>query len=183
MSSQQKDHVNIQLDKQERSDLLLSVFKDDFRTIAFLAPVLLAAEIVLFILPDKLFSYSKVILPFIFCSMVLLPLVFLVRRMLHKLHPLIINSVQAVYALSVLLLGVFLSLESMGIVDFVHMFLMAMVAVATFLSFVAITRTVLFLSSYVIFALYLPQYQPDPDLRFVVLANVFIFGSLCWLLG
>lgn len=177
------DLAHIPMDRQMKSRMMISFYHENFRRIAVLAPVLLAAEIILYVMPGRLFDYHAVILPFLLANVILIPAVLLVKRNLNRLNPLVIRIVQMTYALSVLLLGVFLSLESMGIVDFVHMMLMAMIAVATFLTFTLLCRTILFSAAFMVFVFFLPQYQPDPDIRFVVTANVFVFGLLCWLLS
>jgi diguanylate cyclase len=172
-----------QLSPQEKQTLRHEISHENFNKIAILAPVLFVIELVLLITPDQLFEYSRVILPFVLMNIFLIPMIFLVKSKLDTLPPLIPWVVQILYAFSFLFLGSFLSLESMGIADFIHMYLMAIIGVSVFMSFSGWIRSILFSVSYGAYFLLLPHYQPNPEIRFVVLANILIFNILAWIIG
>lgn len=175
--------ITVRIPKEYRDEFIKFQTKQNYTRISGASIVLFLIELILYIMPDRLFAFSRAIEPFLLSNLLLIPAVWIVYKNYSKVNILLSKIVQSLFAMSILMLGVFLVLEAQKETDLVHMYLMTVVDAVYFISMMTINRTVVLGLAYLIFILYLPVYQPDPDAIFVIGVNTFVFNLFAWLLG
>ncbi len=142
----------------------------------FIALILLAFE-------DSLFNIGPVLFAFLIASLLQIPLFFVTFRYRLKIKRSLIQAQTLVYLVSVIYLGVQLSLRLHALTDVVPVFLMVNLAIAALLYLDVQTSTLVFLFAAVLFTLLLPSFQNDATFVFITRVTVLVFISMLWFLN
>ena len=156
-----------------------NVLKDNFIKIRLLAPLLLFAEILIYLFEDMFFGIGTTLLIFIIISIVLIPLIWLVSIRFEKMKTAAIKAVQFGYLAAVMFLGIGLTLETSE-ADMVHMFFLVVFGIMFVISMLPRESFVFLLLSYLSFALLFPFYQENQTIVLITLINSFIFMAVVW---
>lgn len=142
----------------------------------FIALLLLAFE-------DSFFNIGPILFAFLIASLLQIPLLFVTFRYRLKIKRSLIQAQTLLYLVSVILLGIQLSLRLHAQTDLVPVFLMVNLAIAAILYLDVQTSTLVFTFAAVLFTLLLPSFQSDATVVFITRVNALVFIFMAWLLN
>ena len=142
----------------------------------FIALLLLAFE-------DSFFNIGPILFAFLIASLLQIPLLFVTFRYRLKIKRSLIQAQTLLYLVSVILLGIQLSLRLHAQTDLVPVFLMVNLAIAAILYLDVQTSTLVFTFAAVLFTLLLPAFQSDATVVFITRVNALVFIFMAWLLN
>jgi len=157
-----------------------TVLRDNFIKIRLLAPLLLLAEILIYLFEDLFFGIGTSLLIFIVTSIILIPLLWLISLRFEKIKTAVIKSVQFVYLANVMILGIGLTLETTAESDMVHMFFLVIFGVMFVIAMRPQESFIFLLLSYLSFALLFPFFQENQTIVMITLINSFLFMAVAW---
>lgn len=178
LSKSLKNDVPSELKKDFNDELL----RKNYNKMSLVCVVFFLVELVIFILPERLFEYKIVILHILIVNVVSIPIIFYISHNFDKVNKFIALIIQDLYLFSLLILAMFMALKSQNTADFVHMYIMAKIAIASFIYLKYLNSLILFGTALFIFSFLLPYYQTNPDTAFIILANTVLFTILAFLL-
>lgn len=169
--------------KEQKKTFRKETLKSNYRNILMASIALFLMEIQLYFMPERLFGYKPVILFFICANFLFIPSIWYIKKNIKSINDTAAALVLYLYLYLVLFLGIFLVLESQNKADFVHMYIMAAIGISAFIYLTMLECAAVIGSSFVIFSILLPNYQNNPDVRFVILINCMFFLVLSFLLA
>ena len=159
------------------------LLEDNFFRLSIVSIFMFVIETILFFLQEYLFHTGFIMLVFLLCSLVLIPLIFYIRKHAARVSYVFAHFVLFAYALAALLLGASLALFVLREADVTHVYLMMVLGVALFFYIRPIPLGVLLLTVYVAFALALPSFGASGNALITMRINAFIFNLFAWALG
>jgi diguanylate cyclase (GGDEF)-like protein len=157
-----------------------TVLKDNFVKLRLLAPLLLLAEIIIYLFEDLFFGIGTTLLIFIVASIILTPLIWLISMRFEKMKTAIIKVIQFIYLTSLMILGIGLTLETTAAADMVHMFFLVIFGVMFVIAMRPQESFIFLLLSYLTFALLFPYFQENRTIVMITLINACIFMAVAW---
>ena len=159
------------------------LLEDNFFRLSIVSVCMFIIETILFFLQEYLFRTGVIMLAFLLCSLVLIPLIFYVRKHAAKVSFVFAHFVLFAYALALLLLGASLALFVLREADVTHVYLMIVLGIALLLYIRPIPLGVLLFTVYVGFALALPYFGASGNTLITMRINAFIFNLFAWSLA
>ncbi len=168
---------------EHMQDFKQELLEDNFLRLSVVSVVLFAIECALYFLQEQLFQTGYIILGFLTANVVLVPLIFYVRKYIKTIRHSFALAVMYAYATLTLLLGAVLSLCVLHKLDATHVYMMMVLGSALILSIRPIPLAVMYAAVYAGFALALPSFGSSSDSLFTIRVNAFVFNLLAWILG
>lgn len=168
---------------ESKSEFERDVLINNFHGLFLVSTILLVVEIFLYILKDKLYGTGNAILVFILTSVILIPIIWIVRKKIDTVPIMIPRTIQFIYCYTVLLFTGALFLITQSQIDLSYVYVTSILAISFFLSVNGHARLLLLLLSYIPMVVLLPHFQPDSQIVFVIIVNMFIINSIAWVLG
>lgn len=166
--------------KQEFKNELV---RSNYSKISIMAVVFYIMEFLLYILPSEYYNFNTEISHFLVVNILLIPTIWYINKNIKTVNILFAKVIQNIYALTVLLLGMFMALKYQKEVDFVHVYLMAVMGVVCFIYFTFWNRVVIFGFILALFIILLPYYQDDNGIVMIIFANAVVFNILAFFLS
>ena len=153
---------------------------------AVIASILLISEVVLLHFYPALlarFNVYWVVYYFVLVHLALAPALWFVHVRFdgHKFW--VINIIQHLYTILVLVFCALLALFAQTKIDFVHVYLMAVLGASALLYTMPIEQGIQFALVYLWFAILLPWFKPDFPAVLLIRLNTLIFNLVAWMLG
>ncbi|MFW5780843.1 MAG: GGDEF domain-containing protein [Bacillota bacterium] len=171
------------LTQSQNNKFRREITRENYNRMVYLSIIVFVLEFIIVLLPTRLFNYDKIIIYFLISNIILIPLIIFIKNKFDKININVAYIVQYAYIVSLMYLGIALALKAQTKADFVHMYLMAVVGVASFFHLGFIQRTVIILSGQAAFSALIPFYQPDTAAVFVLIANTIFFNIIAWLIS
>lgn len=173
----------LNIPKEVKKDFNKELVRSNYEKLAVVSIVFFAMELIMYIFPEGAYSFSDVIFYFLISNIFLIPIIILMHIFFSKINIVLAHIMQNIYALSILLFGIFMSLKYQNRIDFVHIYLMAVMCIVCFIYLSLWNRLILFGLVYILFIILLPYYQPDWDLARITGINALIFNVLAFFLA
>ncbi len=159
------------------------VLKNNFNGLFSASAILLVFEVFLYTIEDKLYGTGNVILAFIIASIFLVPTIGIIRKKSDTIPIVISKTIQFIYCNVILYFSIALFLISQSQIDLFYIYVSVVFGISFFISMNAFDRTLILLPALIVIYLFLPHFQQDPEITFVVVINMAIINSLAWALG
>jgi len=161
------------------------LFENSFRA-AIVASILLVFETILLLFSRNLlarFNVDRLVYYFVVVNLIVVPALWFVHLRFDQLSFRIIKSSQHFYTMLVLVFCTLLALFAQNKIDFVHVYLMAVLGVSAIIYTMPLEMGLQLAVVYVIFAGLLPSFQPDYPAVQIMRINTLIFNLVAWMLG
>lgn len=179
------ERVKVNIPYELKQDFKYEMIRSNFSKMAVMSIVIFIMEFMIFLIPSRLFDYSSVIFCFIIANIFLIPAIWYIKIKIkiNAANIMFATIIQYLYVFAVMFLGVFLALKSQDKVDFIHMYLMAVMGIASFIYLPSWNRSAIFIFVYLAFVFLLPYYQQDSEVVFVIAVNSLVFNIVSWFLA
>ena len=158
--------------------------QENFRILSFMSCIIFVLELLVFFIPSSVFDYRRIILYFLCSSIVLIPFIIVIHKTITTIYTkkILIAAylVQYLYIASLMYLGIALAVGSQGYIDYVHMYVIVIASVMSFITFNFIERTIILSLSYLCFVVLLYAYQPNRDVLSILIINTFVTNVIAW---
>ncbi len=175
-----KRKVLIDIPGELLSDFQQDVLEDNFSRLSVIAVVVFIIEVPL-MLTDEHEIHRHIMFCFLMTSLVLIPLIFYIKKNIKRMHQVFVLAVMYAYSLSALLFGAAMALGVMPEMDATHFYMMAVLAIALFLYFRPIPLAILYAAAYALFACLLPYAGAQPESLTTIRVNALMFNLFAWL--
>lgn len=175
--------INYKIPNDSKHDFEREALKNNFQGLVLVSILLFVLEVYLYIMKDKLYGTGNAVLMFILASIVLIPIIWIISKKIDSIPTVIPKSVQFVYCALVLLFTGALFLITQSQIDLSYVYVSSILAISFFLSVNGLERMLLLLSAYIPMIILLPHFQPDSQIIFVIVVNMFIINVIAWVLG
>lgn len=174
--------IKIKIPLGLKKDFDNELLRKNYGKLSLTSVVLFILELIVYVMPQRLFEYKTIVLHILIINIVLIPVIFLIKINFDKVNKLLALIVQDVYLYTILILAMFMALKSQGAVDFVHMYLMAVMSIASFIYIKYLNALLLFGSVFALFMFLLPYYQTNRDIVFLIITNSLVFIVLSFIM-
>jgi diguanylate cyclase (GGDEF)-like protein len=175
--------IYIRVPDEIKSDYKRELLEDNFFRLSIVSVFMFIIEIILYFLQEYLFRTGFIMLVFLLCCLVLIPLIFYVRKHAATVSHVFAHFIMLAYAITALLFGASLALFVLREADVTHVYLMIALGVALFFYIRPLPLGVLLFTVYVAFALALPYFGASDNTLITMRINAFIFNLFAWALG
>jgi len=157
------------------------ILKDNLHKIFIASCFGYVIEWILFFLSDRFCNTGNMILAFLIASTVLIPLLWYAKRNAVHFPLLCAKIIQYAYVLAALLYSVSIVLLADGQNDFTYLYLSIVFCVTSFVFMMPVESAILLLSVYLVYIVFLPNFQTDPSIVFVTSTNVLALNLFAWI--
>ena len=161
-------------------DFERTVLKENFIKLRIASPLLLLAEIFIYIFRELFFNVGPAVLAFIFLSIIIVPFIWLISLRFEQVATNWIKLVQYIYSAGVIALGIALTMAATPESDMVHMYFVVIFGVMFVVSMRPQESFILLFMSYLTFSVMLPFYQANKNIVAVTHVNAFLFTAVAW---
>ncbi|WHH60212.1 GGDEF domain-containing protein [Petroclostridium sp. X23] len=173
--------IRTKIPKQYKNEFERQLIKDNFSRLAIFTVLLFFTECIVYFILETPCHSENAISPFLISNIVLIPIIMFVNTKINTINIYLAKAVQYIYAIAVLLLGMFLALMTQGEIDLIHMYLMAVFGITLMINMMPIESCILIFSAYLGFSFLLPYYQENQEIVFIIRQNTLIFNIFTWL--
>lgn len=172
------DKIILRIPEAHRAKFCIEVVKDNYSKLAAASVTLFVFEALLYFIQEAFFHGGYVILIFLMSNLVLIPLIWIMRKRIRKSTLPLALVLQYVYCLTIIALGLMLALVIQSRYDLIHMYLMAVIGVTAFVSMKPLRCLILLTIVYIAFWFLLPVFQTDTTIILTYRINAFVFNAL-----
>lgn len=162
--------ILIEIPEEYMAEFELELLRNNFFRLKYISITMLFFELTLLFFQELLFATGRYVLYFFLFNLIMTPLIWHLYNNIAK-YRLVSIIVQYTYVTVALLFGVAITLVSQEKVDLVHMYFMMIFGVSFFVYMRMLSSFVLFFSTFGVFCLFLPFYQSDSNVIFILLIN------------
>ncbi len=169
-----------------KTEFTREILKENSFRLAIIASILLIFESCLLLFYRNLltgFNVERVVYYFIVVNLVLMPFLWFAHSRFDRLNLHFIKAIQHLYTMIVLIFCTLLALFAQNKIDFVHVYLMAVLGVGAVLYTMPVALGLQLAVAYFFFAGLLPKFQPDFPAAQIIRINTLIFNIVAWTLG
>ncbi len=159
------------------------ILKDNFQRLSYICILLFLIELLLYFFGERLLDTGRLIQIFLVFDIIMIPTVWYLYKKLSRMNVIILKSVQILYSLSLLFFGICLTYVAQQTTDLVHMYFMMVLGVSLILYMMPVENLILLTSTLILFLVFLPRYQKDIDIVFVIQTNSILVNFFAWLIG
>lgn len=177
------------LSANQKKDFRREALFDNFNKLCIISVIIFIMELVSYVIPPIMLDLRDITLTFLLSSLVLIPIIFLVKNKLENKSPIPKGYIYAAYAVmylyiaAVVSMGVAVAIRSQASSDFVHTYLITIIAVAALLNLNIIERSAIIVLFYAVFVTLLYIYQPDKAKASFYAFNTFTINIIAWVLS
>lgn len=161
----------------------IEILRDNYRRLRFISIVLFIIELILYTFEEMLLGTGYIILGFLVGNFVMIPIIWFMNKNIENIHIYMLKAVQYIFALFVLAFGIALTFAAQHSTDLVHMYFMMVFGVSFILYLKSFENLIILLLAMAPFLVFLPFFQPDPTIVFVVRVNSVLVNLIAWLLS
>jgi diguanylate cyclase (GGDEF)-like protein len=169
-----------------KTEFTREILQENSFRLTIISSIVLVFEACLLLLSPALlarFNVYQLILWFVIINLGVVPILWLMHFRFNTIHWRLVKSAQHFYSMMILVFCALLALLAQTKFDFVHVYLMAVLAISAILYTMPIEQGLQFAVVNVIFAGLLPRFQPDFSAVQIIRINTLIFNIVAWLLG
>jgi diguanylate cyclase (GGDEF)-like protein len=169
-----------------KTEFAREILKENISRLAVISSILLVFETCLLLFYPALlvrFHVFHLVQVFVIINLGIVPALWLVRFRFDRLGLRTIKSFQHLYTMVVLMFCALLALFAQNKIDFVHVYLMAVLATSAIIYTMPVEQGAQLAVVYLGFALLLPKFQSDFPAVQIMRINTLIFNLIAWMLG
>lgn len=172
------------MEPADREEFLHDVLRENYLVMIITAALLAVSETFIYIsFRGRLFDTDGVVLLFAVFNTVSLPILAFIYFKIERIGCRIAQAAQFINAMGVLVFCCALALIPQKEFESMHIYVIALFAIAAFLHLHPLHSLVLYLTGFIIFNAYLPLYQTNEQALLIMRINVTIMNIAAWGLG
>lgn len=154
-----------------------------YRTVLFTVFCISGETLIYVFLPDKIFNTGFIVLYFIMFNIFSLPFLWMCYKKYNELNVWLLRSILFIYLSVILVYGCALCLYPQHCIVTINTYVIALFAIAAFITIPPLISFLLFISVYAGFFIALPFYQPDNATVAILQINALFMNGLAWFLS
>ena len=162
---------NLLVSKEDRENFHRDLVKENFFRLSLISTLLFAYECFLYTIRESIYHVGHIIYPFLFFGGAMFPIIIYIYFKSKKVNLFLANIVKYIYTFICIVFGVFISLSIIDKTDFIHIYLLFVFFAGAFISLSPFSSLSIFLVTYIIFLVLLPDYVEDPSRKLVIITN------------
>lgn len=167
-----------------KKKFIREIYRENYyRTILFSIFCICGETLIYLFLPDKIFNTGFIVLYFIIFNIFLLPFLWLCYKKYNTINIWLLRSILFIYLSVILIYGCALSLYPQSHIITINTYIMALFAIAAFITIPPFIYFFLFITVYAGFFIALPYYQTNTEVVAILRINSLFMNGLAWFLS
>lgn len=172
--------------KEYKDEFNYEIYKENLLRLVIAAAIMLVFELVIFLFfKERIFSTyntNEAVMVFIIFDVIMLPIIYALYKNYNKKYKkFTIKIIQHSYLFVILVFGSSLALLPQKEFQSIHIYIIAVFAIAAFFHLYPLESILLFFSAYLVFFYALPYHQTHIEILTILRINGFVMNFIAWI--